>query len=178
MEKEEFIRLWQKRFLSGYMKHPEVDMSDVVSCLKKAENINVLLYLEEAGGEVDLVKADEDYYYFFDCCKESPLSRRGLCYDEAAYHARKDNPPRNSVERRAKGLSAHILREEDFRLLCSLGEFDLKSQDWLKTDDDFRSNGDAIFGCKRSGRAFVFYNSAECAFKNRGFRCKVKVARK
>ena len=176
MEKEEFLRIWEKRFLSAYMKHPEANVIDVKECLRKAENINVLLYLEEAGGEVDLVSVDDDYYYFFDCCKESPASRRGLCYDEAAYHARKDNPPRNSVERRAKGLSAHILREEDFRLLCSLGEFDTKSTDWLKTDEGFRAHGDAIFGGEHNGRAFVYYSSAETAPLNRGFRCKVKVA--
>ena len=79
MEKEEFLRIWEKRFLSAYMKHPEANVIDVKECLRKAENINVLLYLEEAGGEVDLVSLDDDYYYFFDCCKESPLSRRGLC---------------------------------------------------------------------------------------------------
>ena len=178
MEKTEFLRIWQKRFLSGYMKHPEVDMKDVVDCLSRAENINVLLYLEEAGGEVDLVAADEEFYYFFDCCKESPKARRGLCYDEAAYKARKDNPPRNSVERRAQGLSAHILREEDFQLLCSLGEFDTKSSDWLKTDDSFREKGDALVGCKKTGRTFIGFSDAKASIANRGFRCKVKIARK
>ncbi len=177
MTKEVFLEIWQRRFLSGYMKHPEIDLGEVVAALKKADNLNVLIGLEEGGGEVDLVKVDDDGYWFFDCCKESPKERRSFCYDEDAFHARKLNPPMNSVERKAHCLSAHIINEEDFLLLTSLGEFDVKSQDWLKTDPEFRKRGDALFGCTRHGRAFVYFNKAESYYSVRGFRCKVKIAK-
>jgi hypothetical protein len=56
-----------------------------------------------------------------------------------------------------------------------LGEFDTKTESWLKTPADIRERGGAIFGDRRYGRVFVFHNSAPSFYAARGFRGALRV---
>lgn len=66
-----------------------------------------------------------------------------------------------------------FLNEEEYTYLQTLGDFDLKSSSWIKTDSDIRVLGGALFGDKRYGRTFIYHNGAESYYSGRGFRSKL-----
>ena len=68
-----------------------------------------------------------------------------------------------------------LLNEDQYRALQELGEFDTKTEDWIKTPDDIRALGGAIFADRRYGRVFVFHNSAPSFYGSRGFRGMLRV---
>ena len=175
MKKIEFIKLLEKRFNENMGRHPDMDWNKVQEALENSPNLDILLRMEEFGGEVDVVKKENERFIFFDCTAETPICRRSLCYDEAALNARKNHKPRSSAEQMAKEIGAEILDEEDYLYLQSLGDFDVKTQSWIRVDDDFRKTGDALFANKRHGRTFIYYNGAQSYYGVRGFRCKVKI---
>jgi hypothetical protein len=75
----------------------------------------------------------------------------------------------------AAAMGAELLTEEQYFELQKLGAFDAKSSSWLKTPDDIRKLGGAIFGDRRYGRVFVYHNGAESYYSGRGFRGWLKV---
>ena len=68
-----------------------------------------------------------------------------------------------------------VLNEYEYKYLQSLGDFDLKSTSWIFTPDSIRNSGGAIFGDKKYNRVFIYHNSAESYYSNRGFRVKIKI---
>lgn len=68
-----------------------------------------------------------------------------------------------------------ILTEEQYRFLQTLGEFDRKTSSWIKTPDQIRKLGGALFCDRRYGTVFVYHNSAESYYGSRGFRGCLKV---
>ncbi len=72
-------------------------------------------------------------------------------------------------------MGIEILSEEDYRYLQTLGSFDTKTSSWLKTPDNIRKLGGAIFGDFRYGTVFIYHNGAESYYAARGFRGKLKV---
>lgn len=175
MEKKEWMEIIRKRFEENGSRHPQIEWHDVERVLRKSEKTVILMRMEEAGGEPDVVEVRNGAYVFFDCSPEVPLTRRSICYDEEARLKRKLNRPESSAEKMAEEIGAQILDEEDYLFLQTLGDFDRKTQSWVKTDADFRSHGEALFGGKRHGRTFLFYNGADAYYKTRGFRCKLIV---
>lgn len=64
---------------------------------------------------------------FFDCSRESPEGRRSLCYDRKALESRKAHKPKDRAIDMAEAMGVELLREEQYRALQKLGEFDLKN---------------------------------------------------
>jgi hypothetical protein len=75
----------------------------------------------------------------------------------------------------AKDMGVEILDEAQYRQLQALGEFDLKTSSWVRTPDDVRARGGAMFCDRRYGRVFTYHNGAESYYGSRGFRAILKV---
>src|SRR5690606_37172085 len=114
-------------------------------------------------------------YIFYDCSTESPKGRRSLCYDREALDKRKEYKPTDSVTDMTAAMGIELLNEEHYRMLQKLGNFDTKTSSWLKTPDDIRKLGGAIFGDYRYGTIFIYHNGAESYYAARGFRGMLKV---
>ena len=161
------------RFQGNRMLHPELDWTYVEKRLREAPNaLEVLQRMEESGGEPDTIGFDEETgkLIFCDCARESPSGRRSLCYDEAARKKRAKNPPADSAERKAQEIGVSLLTETLYRRLQSLGEFDLKTSSWIKTPEEIRQKGGALFCERRYAAVFTFHNGADSYYSVRGFR--------
>lgn len=163
----------QLRFEKNMLRHPNADWEKVLAKLKANDSALWSLYeMERTGGEPDLVffnKKDENFV-FIDCSKETPQGRRSLCYDRKALDARKANKPVSSAMDMAAEMGIELLNEEQYCALQKLEAFDLKTSSWLKTPDDVRSLGGAIFGDRRFDRVFIYHNGADSYYAARGFR--------
>lgn len=170
MEIKTDLSILEKRFYENKHRHPKLSWETAVSyfhCNEAA--LRLLKEMEESGGEPDIVELN-GRYYLADCSKESPIGRRSSCYDEEARMTRKKAPPLFSATGEAERIGARLMTEEEYRMLQSLEAFDLKTSSWLKTPEEIRTLGGAIFGDRRYGRTFVYHNGAESYFSARGFR--------
>jgi hypothetical protein len=133
--------------------------------------------MERTGGEPDVVAYDKssDTFIFYDCSSESPKERRSICYDGEALASRKENKPKNSAVQMAEDMGVELITEEEYRLLQTLGKFDLKTSSWVKTPLEIRELGGAIFCDRRFNRVFVYHNGAESYYAGRGFRSSLRV---
>ena len=87
----------KKRFAENMNRHPNLEWEYVEKRLKENKNaLKRLQYMEESGGEPDVIGIMEDTgkILFCDCAKESPSARRSLCYDEEALQKRKKSSDR------------------------------------------------------------------------------------
>lgn len=75
----------------------------------------------------------------------------------------------------ANSMGIEILSEEQYKELQTIGNFDLKTQSWLKTPSDIRKLGGAIFGDRRYDHVFVYHNGADSYYAGRGFRGVLRV---
>lgn len=116
-----------------------------------------------------------DEYLFIDCSAESPKGRRSLCYDRKALDSRKENKPANSAIDFANEIGIEILDEEQYRELQTFGNFDLKTSSWVKTPDEIRNLGGAVFCDKRYNTVFLYHNGADSYYAARGFRGFLKI---
>jgi len=135
--------------------------------------------MERTGGEPDVVGRDEDTgeYVFVDCSAESPGGRRNVVYDRMAQEERekKGVHPAGNVVDMAAAMGVELLTEEQYRGLQRLGEFDTRTQSWVKTPSNIRELGGAIFADRRYGHVFVYHNSAPSFYGVRGFRGSLRV---
>lgn len=170
---EELIAMLKHRFEKNLNRHENIKWEDVQRKLQlNPEKLWSLNEMERTGGEPDVVGYDKktNEYLFFDCCAESPKGRRSLCYDRDALHSRKEHKPANSAIDLANEMGIEILNEEQYRELQILGQFDLKTSSWIKTPDDIRKLGGAIFCDRRYNTVFLYHNGAESYYAARGFR--------
>ncbi|MEN9686704.1 MAG: hypothetical protein RLZZ28_2490 [Bacteroidota bacterium] len=166
------------RFEKNMSRHKGLEWARVKAKLdKNAEKLWSLNEMEASGGEPDVVGYDKkkDEYIFFDCAEESPKGRRSFCYDRKALDARKEHKPANSVMDMAATMGIELLTEEQYRELQQFGNFDTKTSSWIKTPDEIRKLGGAIFADYRYGHVFVYHNGAESYYAGRGFRGSLKV---
>lgn len=175
---ETLLHSLNARFEKNMPRHREMTWSKVQAKLEREPNaLKALEAMETTGGEPDVVGYDGKAarFLFCDCSAESPLGRRSLCYDSAALEARKENKPRGSAEELAAVMGIDLLTEEQYRHLQTLGSFDLKTSSWIKTPQDVRDLGGALFCDRRYGKVFVYHNGAESYYAARGFRGYVEV---
>ncbi|MEM9777636.1 MAG: DUF4256 domain-containing protein, partial [Chloroflexota bacterium] len=144
-----------------------------------AKAMSSLHAMETTGGEPDVVGFDQQSgeFIFFDCAAQTPIGRRSICYDGDGEQTRIKkgiHPGGNAVDL-AAAMGADLMDEEQYAALQDLGEFDTKTESWLKTPADIRKLGGSIFGNRRYNRVFIGSNSAPSFYSSRGFRCVVRV---
>ena len=179
-QREELLATLKKRFEKNRSRHEGLDWDDVRARLgRKAKALWSLSEMERTGGEPDVIGRDENTgeYIFCDCSAESPQGRRSICYDGEGMQKRLDEgvPVLGNVLEMAAKMGIEPLDEEQYRELQRLGNFDSKSQSWLKTPEEVTTLGGAIFGDRRFGRVFVYHNTGPCFYRVRGFRGLLRV---
>ncbi len=174
----ELINLLKKRFENNLNRHKGLVWDKVQARLEaNAEKLWSLNEMERTGGEPDVIDYDKETgeYIFYDCSAESPKGRRSICYDREALESRKEPKPENNALDMAAAMGVEILTEEQYRRLQKLGNFDMKTSSWVKTPDNIRKLGGAIFCDRRYDTVFVYHNGAESYYSARGFRSLLKV---
>lgn len=173
-QKEELVEKLEKRFSENAGRHPNLTWHDVFARLERADDaaLNALHAMEDSQGEPDVIGTDADTgkLIFCDCAPESPTGRRSLCYDQEALDSRKQNKPVDSAVEVARSMGIELLDEEAYKRLQEVGKFDTKTSSWLRTPEEFRKLGGALFGDYRFGRVFIYHNGAESYYAARGFR--------
>ncbi|HHT43777.1 MAG TPA: DUF4256 domain-containing protein [Firmicutes bacterium] len=176
---EELISTLKTRFEENMHRHPDIEWDDVQKRLEaNYDRLRSLKAMEETGGEPDVIGADsEGRYIFCDCSPESLMGRRSTCYDQKGQDEREKKgifPQGNAVEM-ALAMGIELLDEEQYRALQELGPFDQKTSSWVRTPEQLRKLGGAIFGDYRYGRTFFYHNSAGSFYASRGFRGLLRV---
>ncbi len=175
---EEILEVLKTRFEKNMDRHKDVKWKKVKSKLEaNAEKLWSLSEMENTGGEPDVVGFDKrsGEYIFYDCSAESPKGRRSICYDREALDSRKVHKPKNTAIDVAKEIGIELLTEEEYRGLQKHGEFDTKTSSWVKTPDDVRKLGGALFCDRRYETVFTYHNGAESYYAARGFRGSLRV---
>jgi hypothetical protein len=168
-----FLEMLQDRFEKNMGRHSGLDWSEIQRKLeKKPEKLSSLQEMERTGGEPDVIGIDAEtgQYIFCDCSPESPVGRRNLCYDREAQESREEARPDDNAVDVAGRMEIEILTEEQYMQLQKIGNFDTKTSSWLRTPEEIRECGGAIFGDRRFGRVFVYHNGASSYYSARGFR--------
>ncbi len=172
------LDILKKRFLDNRQRHPNLSWELVEGRLRENEAaLAALQRMEESGGEPDVIGClpGTGKLLFCDCAKETPAGRRSLCYDEEALKKRTKNPPAGSAERQAREMGVELLTEDLYYRLQQLGEFDLKTSNWIATPPEIRRLGGALFCERRYGRVFTFHNGADSYYSVRGWRAYLSV---
>lgn len=177
-KREELLNVLKKRFEKNPNRHKGVTWTVVeAKLLANPEKLWSLNEMEKTGGEPDVVTYDKkaDEYIFYDCVAESPKGRRSLCYDGKALKERKEHAPENSAVDMVEAMGIELLTEEEYRKLQKLGQFDTKTSSWIKTPEDIRQLGGAIFCDRRYDHVFTYHNGASSYYASRGFRGTLRV---
>lgn len=177
-QSKELLDILKARFEKNVKRHKGIAWADVESKLNKhADKLWSLNEMEMTGGEPDVVGQDKKTgeYLFFDCSAESPKGRRSICYDHEALESRKEHKPGNSAVNMAVDMGIELLNEEQYRMLQTLGTFDLKTSSWIQTPDAIRKLGGAVFCDRRYDTVFLYHNGAESYYAARGFRGVLRV---
>lgn len=177
-QQKEFLEMLQTRFEKNAARHRGLEWAEIRKRLEAdTKKLWSLFQMEQTEGEPDVIGIDgkTGEFLFVDCCAESPKGRRSICYDQAALEARKEHKPANSAMNLAKSMGVEILTEEEYRLLQQLGNFDLKTSSWVKTPDNIRKRGGALFCDRRYDTVFLYHNGADSYYAARGFRAMVRV---
>ncbi|WP_231426246.1 DUF4256 domain-containing protein [Pedobacter sp. Leaf250] len=175
---EELLNTLQKRFEKNMHRHEGIIWGDVsAKLIAKSDKLWSLDEMEVTGGEPDVVGYDEetDEYIFYDCAAESPKGRRSFCYDLKAWESRKEYKPQNNVVDAASKMGVELLTEAQYQDLQEKGNFDLKTSSWVKTPEEIRKLGGAIFCDRRYNKVFTYHNGAESYYAARGFRGSLRV---
>ena len=157
-ERDTLLKTLAARFEKNPARHKGIAWADVAKKLEKnADALEALFAMESSGGEPDVIGFEKKngQYIFCDCSAESPSGRRSLCYDRAAFDARKEAKPTGSAVEAAEKMGIELLSEEEYRALQKLGEFDLKTSSWVKTPAAIRRHGGALFCDRRYDTVFV-----------------------
>ncbi|MGB8166885.1 MAG: DUF4256 domain-containing protein [Chthoniobacteraceae bacterium] len=176
-QRDALLKTLQARFEKNVKRHPKLDWTKVQARLEaKPEKLWSLNEMERTGGEPDVVAQDAktEEVTFYDCAESTPAGRVSLCYDEEALKSRKENKPKGSAVGMAAAMGIELLTEEEYFALQKLGDFDTKRSSWVKTPEEFRTKGGALWGGRSYGRVFIGCNGAESYYAARGFRGVLK----
>ena len=175
-QREELLNVLKARFEQNTNRHKGLEWAEVQARLTtNPEKLWSLNEMERTGGEPDVVGHDKKTgeYIFYDCSAESPTGRRKVCYDREA--AEKREAPGGNAMDMAAAMGLELLTEEQYRALQKLGNFDTKTESWIKTPAAIRKLGGAIFADRRYDYVFVFHSSAPTWYSARGFRGSLRV---
>jgi hypothetical protein len=176
---QELLGILKTRFEKNVNRHKGLEWAKVQAKLEaNPEKLQSLHEMEKTGGEPDVVGYDKktSEFIFYDCSPESPKDRRNVCYDGEGQKSReKEGLNPGSAIDMASAMGIELLTEEQYRALQKLGEFDTKTQSWLKTPSDIRALGGGIFGDRRFGHVFKYHNTARSFYSSRGFRGMLRV---
>ncbi len=177
-QSEDLLSILESRFKNNIHRHPDLNWETIKSKLKEnPRKLWSLHQMEETGGEPDVIGFEKKSgeFIFCDCSTESPINRRSFCYDKEALESRKKDKPKNSVLEAAKQIGIEVTTQKEYFELQKLENFDNKTSSWLKTPDEIRKLGGAIFGDKRYNQVFIYHNGAESYYASRGFRGILKL---
>ena len=179
-QREELLKTLQVRFEKNINRHKGLEWAKVQAKLEAhPEKLPSLHAMESTGGEPDVVGYDQKTgeYIFYDCSAESPEGRRSICYDRKGQEEREKKGvyPAGNAADLAAAMGIELLNEDQYLELQKLGEFDTKTESWVRTPGDIRKLGGALFCDRRYGHVFVFHNSAPSFYAARGFRGSLKV---
>lgn len=176
--RDELLGILKDRFEKNAARHPGLRWEAVRARLEaNVEKLWSLNEMETSGGEPDVVGHERKTgeYVFYDCAAQSPKGRRSVCYDDEALKSRKENKPKDSATSLATAMGIDLLTEEQYRQLQQLGEFDTTTSSWVKTPENVRRLGGALFCDRRYDEVFVYHNGAESYYAARGFRGELRV---
>ena len=177
-QRKELLGALKARFEQNMNRHKSLEWAKVQAKLEaNTEKLWSLNEMERTGGEPDVVGHDKNTgeYTFYDCSAQSPNGRRSVCYDREALESRKEHKPEGSAIGMATAMGIELLTEEQYRDLQKLGDFDTKTQSWVKTPSAIRKLGGALFCDRRYDTVFVYHNGAESYYAGRGFRGSLRV---
>ena len=177
-QREALLSALKARFEENADRHKGLPWAKVKAKLEaNAEKLWSLHEMESTGGEPDVVGHDKKTgeFVFLDCSAESPPGRRSVCYDREGLDSRKEHKPKNNALDMATAMGIELLTEAQYRELQKLGDFDTKTSSWLKTPEEIRKLGGALFGDRRYGHVFVYHNGAQSYYSARGFRGSLRL---
>jgi hypothetical protein len=177
-QSEKLLGTLKARFEKNMGRHKGLEWDKLEARLRaNPGKVWSLNEMERTGGEPDVIGHDKrtGEYVFYDCSPESPKGRTSLCYDREALDSRKEHKPKNSAMDLAAAIGIELLTEEEYLALQKLGEFDTKTSSWLKTPEEMRKLGGALFADRRFGRVFFYHNGAQSYYGGRGFRGWLRV---
>lgn len=178
IDHDALLGVLKARFEANMRRHKGLDWSNVQARLEASPaKLRSLSEMERTGGEPDVVGQDKQTgeFLFYDCSPESPKGRRSCCYDREGLDSRKEAPPAHNAIDLAAEMGIELLTEAEYRALQKLGPFDEKTSSWLKTPEEVRELGGALFGDRRYGQVFVYHNGAQSYYAARGFRGVLRV---
>lgn len=177
-QRDALLLALKARFEKHMARHSGVVWAQVQARLEASPaKLSSLHQMEATGGEPDVVEHDvkTDEYVFVDCSPETPKGRVSVCYDREGLESRKEHKPKTSAMDMAAEMGIEVLTEAQYQALQQCGEFDRKTSSWMRTTDEIRSLGGALYGERRYGRIFVGHNGAQSYYAVRGFRGCLRV---
>lgn len=163
----DIFKIMEERFNKHNQRHKNIEWEDVVVDLH--ENIDRLTWMEETGGEPDLI-IYKGKIIVLDMAKESPKGRRSMCYDKKARINRKKFPPKSSVLETCNKHNVSLVNKDLYEYIQSIEPLDLKTSSWVLTGAKIRELGGALFCDRRYDEVFVYHNGADSYYGARGFR--------
>lgn len=172
------LEVLQTRFEKNMGRHRGIEWTAVQARLDASpEKLRSLAEMEQTGGEPDVIGHDKKtgQFLFVDCSPETPKGRVSVCYDREGWESRKEHRPKDTAMDMAAAMGIEMLTEEQYFAMQKLGDFDSKTSSWIKTPDDIRKLGGALYGDRRYGRVFIGHNGAQSYYAARAFRGCLRV---
>lgn len=160
--------------------HPNAKWAEVEASLRaQPEMMWSLSKMEETGGRVDVIGEDDGGFLFGDTSRESPDGRRNVVYDRKAEDDLKrlypDETCNGNAEDTAASWGVELESEEQYRALQGKVPLDARTWSWLKTPQDIRDVGLALYGFRDGEYVGVDRFHAFDRGDGGGFRCALRV---